>query len=484
MERDQSMIPEKPMLPTRHWQLRVDERRTLLLVGDFLTAVTALVLSLYIWGTSERFAGFSMEFIQRRVPLWFFFFPIAWLLLMIELYDVHRAADWWRTVRGVASAVLAGLLLYLVLFFYYVDPPRSLLPRLGVATFLVIVSVLTLTWRWLYIRVFTAPQFMRRVLLVGGGRSGELLLHQLNELKVKPFVLVGIIDDDHRKLGITIDGCQVIGASQQLLQLIKENNISDIIVAITGEMQGDMFQALLDAQEAGAEIVRMPKVYEELMGRVPILLLEANWILRSFVDELRVSGFYLLGKRLLDILGGLVGTLIMVLLFPFVAIATLLDDGWPIFYAQTRLGRGGAAYRIIKFRTMRRDAEADGTPRWAREDDERATRVGRFLRKTHLDELPQFLNVLRGEMSLVGPRAERPELVEYFQKQIPFYRARLLVKPGITGWAQINYGYASSVDETIVKLEYDLYYIKHRSLLMDLVVMLRTPSTVFGFRGR
>jgi exopolysaccharide biosynthesis polyprenyl glycosylphosphotransferase len=478
------MSSDKPLLRSRGWQLRVDERRTLLIVGDFLTAVTALVLSLYIWGTSERFAGFTMEFIQRRVPLWFFFFPIAWVVLMVELYDVHRAADWRATLRGVAVAVLLGLLLYLVLFFYYVNPPKSLLPRLGVATFLVVVSLLTLLWRWLYIRVFTAPQFMRRVLLVGGGRSGELLLHQVNELKVKPFVLAGIIDDDQNKLGTGIEGSQVIGTHEQLLSVVKENNISDIIVAITGEIQGGMFQTLLDAQEAGAEIVRMPKVYEELMGRVPILLLETNWILTSFVDELRVSGFYLLGKRLLDILGGLVGSVIMLLLLPFIALAILIDDGAPIFYTQMRLGRGGTTYRILKFRTMRRDAEADGKPRWAREDDERATRLGRILRKTHIDELPQFLNVLRGEMSLVGPRAERPELVEYFQNYIPFYRARLLVKPGITGWAQINYGYASSIDETIVKLEYDLYYIKHRSMSMDLLILLRTPATVFGFRGR
>jgi exopolysaccharide biosynthesis polyprenyl glycosylphosphotransferase len=484
MEHYRSMSSAKPVQRARYWQLRVDERRTLLIIGDFLMAVTALVLSLYIWGTSERFAGFTTEFIQRRVPLWFFFFPLFWLFLLIELYDVHRAADWGRTVRGVATAVLVGLLIYLGLYFYYVDPPKSLLPRLGVATFLVTASFLTLFWRWSYIHVFTAPQFMRRVLVVGGGRSGELLLQKLSELKVKPFAIVGIIDDDHRKLGLSIDGIQVIGTSDQLLALIEENNISDIIVAITGEMQGGMFQALLDSQEAGAEIVRMPKVYEELMGRVPVLLLEANWILRSFVDEVRVSGFYLLGKRLLDILGGLVGTLILLITLPFITLATFIDDGWPIFYDQTRLGRGGTSYRIFKYRTMRRDAEADGMPRWAREDDERATRVGRFLRKTHLDELPQFLNVLRGEMSLVGPRAERPELVEYFQKHIPFYRARLLVKPGITGWAQINYGYASSIDETIVKLEYDLYYIKHRSMTMDLVILLRTPATVLGFRGR
>ena len=174
----------------------------------------------------------------------------------------------------------------------------------------------------------------------------------------------------------------------------------------------------------------------------------------------------------------------MLFFFPFIALLTLVDDGFPIFYAQNRLGKGGKEYEILKFRTMRRDAEADGQPRWAREDDERATRVGRLLRRTHLDELPQFVNVLKGEMSLVGPRAERPELIAYFQKQIPFYRARLLVKPGITGWAQVNYGYASTVEETIAKLEYDLFYIKHRSLLMDLVILLRTPPTVLGLRGR
>jgi lipopolysaccharide/colanic/teichoic acid biosynthesis glycosyltransferase len=139
---------------------------------------------------------------------------------------------------------------------------------------------------------------------------------------------------------------------------------------------------------------------------------------------------------------------------------------------------------MIKFRTMHKNAEPDGRPRWAEENDERATRVGLILRKTHLDELPQFINVLRGEMSLVGPRAERPQLVDLFQRHVPFYRTRLLVKPGITGWAQINYGYAVTVEDTAIKLEYDLYYIKHRNLFMDLVIILRTVGAVFGLRGR
>ncbi len=469
---------------TYNWQLRVTERRTLLLIGDLTIALASLGISLFFWGTSERFMGFSAEFLQKRVPGWFYFLPLVWLVLMVELYDVHRSSDWGRTIRGVALAALLGLVLYLALYFYYVEPPKSMLPRLGIASFLITVSVLTLLWRRLYIQVFTAPQFMRRVLLVGGGKSGEMLLKVIDGLKTKPFALIGIIDDDHRKLGTFLGSCQVIGSSEQLLGLVQENNISEIIVSITGEMFGGMFQALLDAQEVGVDIVRMPTVYEELLGRVPILVLETNWILRSFVDELRVSGFFLLVKRMLDILGGLVGSLAMLVFLPFISLMTIIDDGFPIFYSQTRCGRGGQPYQIFKFRTMRRDAEADGQPRWAREDDERATRVGRLLRKTHLDELPQFMNVLRGEMSLVGPRAERPELVEYFQKHIPFYRARLLVKPGITGWAQINFGYASTIDETIAKLEYDLYYIKHRSILMDFIILLRTPSTVFGFRGR
>jgi lipopolysaccharide/colanic/teichoic acid biosynthesis glycosyltransferase len=197
-----------------------------------------------------------------------------------------------------------------------------------------------------------------------------------------------------------------------------------------------------------------------------------------------VNQFYELGKRIVDILGGVVGVLFLIITLPFLSLGILLDSGRPVFYSQMRAGRGAQLYRILKYRTMRQDAEADGQPQWAREDDERATRIGRFLRRTHLDEVPQFINVLRGEMSLVGPRAERPELVAMYQQHVPFYRSRLLVKPGMTGWAQIHFGYASTIDETVVKLEYDLYYIKHRNLLMDFLILLRTPATVFGLRGQ
>jgi lipopolysaccharide/colanic/teichoic acid biosynthesis glycosyltransferase len=228
----------------------------------------------------------------------------------------------------------------------------------------------------------------------------------------------------------------------------------------------------------------MPVMYEELTGRVPIYLLKPDWLLRSFIDDVHVNRFYEIGKRILDIFGGLFGVLFFMLLYPIIGLAIVSDNWGPIIYSQVRLGKNGKFYEILKFRTMYVDAEKNGNFKPAEENDERITSIGKILRKSHLDELPQFINVLKGEMSLVGPRSERPMIVETYQKHIPFYRGRLLVKPGITGWAQVNYGYASTIEENAVKLEYDLYYIKHRDLLMDLSTMLLTVSSVIGLRGR
>jgi exopolysaccharide biosynthesis polyprenyl glycosylphosphotransferase len=462
------------------FRLRPGERRTLLLIGDFSMAAIALVIALYYWARGDQWLDFSLEFMQN-IPGWFYLLPLAWMLLLVELYEEHRAASTRFTLQRIFAAAVLGLGLYLLI--YFTSEPKSL-PRRGVIGFVVAASALTLVWRLLYIRIFTAPRFMRRVLLVGAGVTGTIILKVYKEAWPLPFYLAGIIDDDPQKIDTQIEGFQVFGGSDILLDTIEAQGISDLIVAISGEMQGRMFQALLDAQERGIEITRMPVAYEEILGRVPIRYLEADWILRSFVDQARVSAFFEIAKRLLDILGGLAGVAIMLMLLPMIALAIVLDSGFPIFYSQCRSGRGDRHYRIYKFRTMRQNAEADGQPQWAEESDPRATRVGLFLRKTHIDELPQFINVLRGDMSLVGPRAERPELVAYFQQYVPFYRARLLVKPGITGWAQINYGYASNVEETIVKLEHDLYYIKRRSLGLDLLIMLRTPATMLGFKGR
>ena len=461
-------------------KLRPSERRTLVFIGDALMSLLALLFALYFWARGDAFLDFSWEFIQRT-PGWFFALPIFWLLFISSLYQAHRTEHWNETLRSIAVAATVGLGFYMVIYFF--NEPNSL-PRRGVAGFVAAAVLLTLIWRLVYIRVFTAPQFLRRILVVGGGETGQIILRIVHEMVTQPFIVVGVIDDDPAKINTTIEGYPVLGGSERLLELACEYQISDLIVSISGKMRGSMFQALLDAQEQGIEIIRMPVAYEDLLSRVPIRYLEADWILRSFVDQARSSTFYDIIKRLMDIVGGMVGLAILTPMLPFIALAIVLDNGFPVFYTQVRLGRGGNAYKMIKFRTMRNNAEPDGKPQWAEESDPRATRVGRFLRKVHLDEFPQFWNVLRGEMSLVGPRAERPELVNWFQDQVPFYRARLLVKPGLTGWAQVNQDYAATVDETITKLEYDLYYIKHRSLGTDMAVIIRTPMTMFGFRGR
>ncbi len=479
-------------------RLRPSEYRSILWMGDLIMAVVSVFAALSTWRQYNYYVRL-VELLARDIPEpraqiqarlfnniypqpWFYLLPIAWMLLLVELYEPHVAGSGRKTTRGIALAAFIGLGVYSLVFIISEDP--TLLPRIGVGVFLLFASLLTLLWRLIFIRIYKSTGQRRRVLLIGAGKAGQTLAEVYHSLGTQSFNIVGYIDDDKKKLGKTIGGLRVLGPSARLLELVDIYHISDVVIAINGEIEGTTFQTILDAQEKGVEVMRMPILYEEMTGRVPVHHLESDWIIRSFVDGLRASGFYELMKRLLDILGGFVGVLIFVATYPFLALAVFLDSGLPIFYSQTRLGRGGRIFTIYKYRTMCQNAEADGEVRTTRENDPRVTRVGNFLRKMRLDELPQFWSVLRGEMSLVGPRAERPELVAEYQKQIPFYRARLLVKPGLTGWAQINYGYVADVTETAVKIEYDLYYIKHRTFGMDFQIILRTIGTVLRRTGR
>jgi exopolysaccharide biosynthesis polyprenyl glycosylphosphotransferase len=364
---------------------------------------------------------------------------------------------------------------------FFLSEPNSL-PRRGVAFFIISVTILTLIWRFIYIRVFTAPIFARRVLVIGAGVAGSTMAMMINKMSPPPFVIVGFIDDDEEKHGKTVEGFPVLGTHKEMLAIVNEQSISDLIFAISGDVKPDMFRNILSAEEHGIEVTSLPVVYEEIFGRVPIYLLQSDWILRTFIDQAHTSSIYETGKRLIDILFSLLGGLVLLVLFPFVSLIILLDSGFPIFYHQPRVGKNGVPYRIYKFRTMVRDAEKAGA-RTASLNDQRITRCGKLLRRSHVDELPQVINILKGEMSVVGPRSEQIELVDKFQKELPFYRSRLMVRPGLTGWAQINQRYASTTEDTAVKLEYDLYYIKHRDLMLDLTIIFRTVGSVIGFKG-
>lgn len=393
----QSSVRPRPI----GWRVRTREQRIILLIGDAFVSILALFGGLYFWGQKDAWLKFSLHFMQQRVDFWFYLLPFIWMVFLVELYDPHRAKNLRQTVSGIFLAALAGLFFYAVI---YLISPKGSLPRLGIGVFLVFASILTLGWRLIYIQIFTAQAFLRRVLIIGAGSAGETLVQVYNDLRPQPFFLVGFMDDDPAKIGKQLEGFPILAGNDHLIEIIEAKAITEVVIAITGEMQGSTFQKLLDVQESGVEIIPMPALYEELMGRVPINHLESEWLIRSFVNDARVGGFYELAKRLLDILVALAGLSICVVLSPFAAILILLDSGFPILYKQIRSGKGGNLYNIYKFRTMYKDAEKDGKVQVTHEHDERITRVGGILRRTHVDELPQFWNVLRGEMSIVGPR--------------------------------------------------------------------------------
>ena len=462
-------------------RLKLSEQRFLLVLGDFIAASLALLIALYVWASGDSWYRFSIEFLKYRAPAWFYLLPIMWVILMVDTYDSHKSANLRQTLRGIGLVFLASTIVYLVI--YFAVEPNSL-PRLGVAVFIIAATLLTLFWRLIYIRTFTSVSRQQRVVIVGAGKAGTALVGVISELDPPPFKLIGLIDDDPAKLGTNIQGFPILGNHENMAEVITNQGITDLILAISNEMNHGMFQSILTAQEDGVNLTTMTETYESLSGRVPIDLLESDWVVRAFLDRAPTSGFYRIAKRLLDLLLGLLGLVALAILSPLLAPIILLDSGSPVIFTQIRLGRGGKPYTIYKLRTMKSRSDMEKEALVTTTNDPRITRIGRFLRKSHLDELPQIINVLRGEMSFVGPRSERVELVQVFQKEVPFYRARMLVKPGITGWAQIHQPYAETIKETATKLQYDLYYIEHASIWMDLNILLRTVGSVLGFKGR
>ena len=457
------------------------ERKVILFLGDVLVSALSLLIALVSWAKGDDWLGLSPQSFAERPENWFYFLPALWLILMVPLYNLKRAASHQETLRSIGIAILVCLGTYLCIFF--LAPPKAL-PRRGAAVFFISVALLSIVWRFLYIRLFTVRDSMMNVIIVGAGKSGTTISEIILKISPRPFNLVGFIDDDPQKKGAMINGIPVLGDSSVFFSEIEKNQVGKVILSISHKINPQLFEALTLAEERGLMVDTMPQEYEDLLGRVPVFLLDTDWMLRSFYDQAHASVFFEMVKRAFDIIGSVIGMVFLIVLFPFVAAVILIDSGFPIFYTQERLGVRSTPFRIIKFRTMYQNAEKDGVARPASDHDKRITRTGHFLRKSHIDEMPQFINVLRGDLSLVGPRAERPEIVEQLQKEIPFYRGRLLVRPGITGWAQVNYGYASGAEENAVKLEYDLYYIKHRNVFMDVAILIKTVRSVIGLEGR
>jgi exopolysaccharide biosynthesis polyprenyl glycosylphosphotransferase len=457
------------------------ERQAILLAGDLLLACAAAALALRLggrrsgWIWSERdFAWDLLGWLLLLLPLWL---SLAWAN---GLYDLRRMADRWAAAL-MPVAISAQLLLIWALA-YFVPPPWTIVRH--VVVFFAAGTALTLPfWRILYGRIFGRGAFRSRLLVVGAGASGRSLLAAARAEAAHWIDPEGFIDDDPALAGATVDGLPVLGGRAALLPVARARGVSEIALAISSGLHADLFAALMSAQEQGITITPMPLLYERLTGRLPVEHVGDQWAVSLPLQSSDADALYRLLRRSFDLSCALLGLILLTLLLPFLALLIRLDSPGPIFYRQTRLGRGGRPFTLYKLRSMVEGAEPEG-PVWATADDPRATRVGRWLRRSRLDELPQAINILRGEMSVIGPRPERPELVEQLATEIPFYRARHAIRPGLTGWATVRQGYASNPTDALLKLQHDLYYIKHRSLLLDLRILLQTAAEVLRLAGR
>lgn len=453
---------------------RPAERRLLLAAGDTAAVIVAVPLALWTWSITAGFP-FDLAFLRARA-VWWLAVPL-WLLMLVPTRDPAGALDLRTSASAIVRAAAVLLFIYLAAFF---SLGGERLPRLVALYALWDTTLLVFGWRLVAQWSFAQSAFARRVAIAGSGRALAAAWELLQGPAFRDAAVLGALTDDATSAGAPWER---LGPLDAVDAVAREHGLTDLVVALDDVPADAWVERLLRCQERGTHVVRMTELYESVLRRVPVQHLEPSWLLSSFFDVAPFRERSPLAKRAIDIGVGLLIGAVALVLTPFITLAVVFDSRGPVFYSQTRLGRGGRAFLITKFRTMQRDAEADGA-QWASAADPRITRVGRVLRRTRLDELPNVLAILRGDMSVIGPRPERPEFVDELAAKVPFYRARLVVAPGLTGWAQVNYRYGDSVDDATVKLEYDLYYIKHQSSWLDAVIFWRTLSTVLRFEGR
>lgn len=478
--------PAQPVKPGG-LNLRLSERRLVLALVDTLLVNLALIIAVVAYSdvtpTLDNLLG---------AYKWYVALSIVWYLSaqFFDCYNLARSGSVAASIRNITLAALVAVIVYT--FTPFVTPQwgqRSVFfLQLGLTV------VFVVTWRLAYARVFVQPWFQQRVLVVGAGKAGRALATALqaapttdaNPYHGTGYQIVGFIDDDPGRRGGVIADVPVLGDHHALVQVARQLRVSEIVLAITHRhaIEDDLFNALLHCRELGFRIVTMASVYERLTGRVPIDHVGRDLEMVVPMDDNAGERAYRVFKRAMDIVSAIAGLSLMALFCIPLSIINARTSPGPLFYKQRRIGQGGHIFEVYKFRSMRPDAEKSTGAVWAKKNDDRITPAGRFLRRTRLDEMPQFINILKGEMSLIGPRPERPEFVNALALMLPFYRARHAVKPGLTGWAQIRYGYGSTNEDSHVKLEYDLYYVKHASPLLDIIIMLQTLPVMLLGKGQ
>lgn len=469
-----------PRTPRRR-QLEFSERRVLLALGDILAVLAATLIALFIWTRVAGYA-FTVTFIAEQI-YWFVVLVLLWLFLASanDFFDLRIAARRDSTIRRLLIITGQTWVVYVIVFFV---SPVGALPRLFIVYYGVASFILIGAWRLMRPFLLGWVSQPRRLLILGADWSAETIINAIRENAADEYEIRGMIGRSE-EVGKLVSGVPVLGTGDDMMNFVNRDRISEIVITAAAKLPGETFQGVMDAYEQGISVVPMALFYERLTGRVPVEHVNDDWAVVFLPVRNSDAAFdpYPLLKRLMDIGFAVVGLVVFGLLFPFIALIVYLDSPGSIFYSQERIGKNGCVFRIYKLRSMIPNAEAATGAVFAQDHDPRVTRVGRVLRKTRLDEVPQLFNVLRGDMSMVGPRPERPEHVGRLTDNIPFYRTRLIVRPGLTGWAQVRYGYGATDDDALVKLQYDLYYIRHQSLILDINILLRTVGRVLTFSG-
>jgi sugar transferase (PEP-CTERM system associated) len=462
-----------------------------------VTVEAGIVLAVILLSLYLRFPKlYSSVLIEQRgiFKVLFTTFICQFTFYLFDLYDVSKPrlrrellTDLFQAVGATMLVLGAIFLLRPTLVLGYLEEIEGV----GVVRYgngvpviaMVLALALMICWRlWIH-WVMRNARLGERLLIVGSDKLAVEVAREALERRDLGFKVVGFIAEDPRLVGQRVLNPKVLGVISDLGRIVEEQKVDRVVVALQdrrGHMPVD--QLLKIRLQNRAAIEEGTSLYERLTGKINVKMLRPSWLI--FSGGGKHSTIWTAVRRVFNFTLALIAALISLPVAVVAAMAIKLESSGPVFYTQERVGKNGRTFKIIKFRSMRQDAEQDGQPKWAQERDPRITRVGRFLRKTRIDEIPQFINILRGEMSWVGPRAERQFFVEQLTKQIPFYSQRHLVEPGLTGWAQVMYGYGSTIEDAIEKLQYDLYYIKNVSLLFDIWIMFKTIKIVLSGYGR
>ncbi|MBW4970664.1 sugar transferase [Croceibacter atlanticus] len=463
-----------PKPTTIHFE--ISERKVLLRIFDVLLVLSSLYL------VSELF---DLEYFNISEEHWVWSIVLCVYLLVFstifELYNLQKASNLQKTVKNIFAAVSLTVLLYLFTPFYTPKLPSN---RLQILVFFGIITFTLFIWRLAYIKLISAPRFFKRILVVGDSFDIELIAEALQKsdpnYQVIGYVNTDINNDEQSEFKnlVQIDVNVIDDA-------IKQYHINEIVVAssYTEGVMLPLYNKLITLLEDGFPIREYTQVYEEVTHRIPVQHIDKDFYKFFPFSRSNQNKFYLFYHRLFDVLVSVLGILLSTILLPFILIGNLVANRGPLFYTQVRIGKNGKPFKIMKLRTMVVDAEVSGA-QWAKKNDTRTTPFGKFLRRSRIDEIPQFYNIILGHMSIIGPRPERPMFVKELSSIIPFYETRHVVKPGLTGWAQVNTSYGSSYADSLEKLQYDLYYIKHRSVYLDISIVLKTLSTIIFYRGQ